>query len=177
MKDLVNRVRAGEPLGFDRLHRLCMALMVPLRSQLGPQDFEDRIHDVFLTVVHAIQEDKLREPEALPGFIRSVARLQHSTQIGFDVRHRRLSVPLRHWLASERRESPEDQAAKQERVAILQQLLGTLSERERQVLTRFYLKEESADQICAELSLTPTQFRLIKSRAKKKLEKIGAARA
>jgi DNA-directed RNA polymerase specialized sigma24 family protein len=33
------------------------------------------------------------------------------------------------------------------------------------VLTRFYLEEESAEEICQTMGLSETQFRLIKSRA------------
>jgi hypothetical protein len=34
------------------------------------------------------------------------------------------------------------------------------------VLSRFYLFEQPQEQICAEMNLTATQFRLLKSRAK-----------
>jgi len=42
----------------------------------------------------------------------------------------------------------------------------------RDILVRFYLKEQSQEQICREMSLTETQFRLRKSRAKEKFNKV-----
>jgi RNA polymerase sigma-70 factor (ECF subfamily) len=52
-------------------------------------------------------------------------------------------------------------------------VLRELSERDREILVRFYLKEEPQEQICREMSLTETQFRLLKSRAKAKFGEIG----
>jgi RNA polymerase sigma-70 factor (ECF subfamily) len=40
-------------------------------------------------------------------------------------------------------------------------------------LTRFYLKEQPQEQICREMDLSETQFRLLKSRAKAKFGEIG----
>ncbi len=39
-----------------------------------------------------------------------------------------------------------------------------------------YLREQKAEQICSELKLTQTQFRLIKSRAKARFGELGRAR-
>jgi hypothetical protein len=41
---------------------------------------------------------------------------------------------------------------------------------------RFYLQEQSPRQICRDLGLTPTQFRLTKSRAKARFTELGRAR-
>jgi RNA polymerase sigma-70 factor, ECF subfamily len=38
---------------------------------------------------------------------------------------------------------------------------------------RFYLNEEPQEQICREMALTETQFRLLKSRAKARFGEIG----
>jgi hypothetical protein len=43
-------------------------------------------------------------------------------------------------------------------------------------LTRFYLNEESAEEICDNMGLTDTQFRLIKSRAKARFGELGRRR-
>jgi RNA polymerase sigma-70 factor (ECF subfamily) len=48
-----------------------------------------------------------------------------------------------------------------------------LPARDKEILTRFYLREQSQEQICAEMSLTETQFRLLKSRAKARFGEIG----
>ena len=51
--------------------------------------------------------------------------------------------------------------------------LQVLSQRNRDILERFYLEEQRPEQICEEMDLTETQFRLLKSRAKSKFGEIG----
>ena len=44
-------------------------------------------------------------------------------------------------------------------------LLRTISPRDREILKRFYLDEQTEEQICGQMELTRSQFRLLKSRA------------
>ena len=46
------------------------------------------------------------------------------------------------------------------------QVLAALSARDREVLIRFYLHGQAAERIQADMGVTETEFRLIKSRAK-----------
>ena len=55
-------------------------------------------------------------------------------------------------------------------------VLNGLPQRDREVLVRFYLREQTADEICRDMGLTETQFRLIKSRAKARYGKLGQRR-
>jgi putative toxin-antitoxin system antitoxin component (TIGR02293 family) len=54
----------------------------------------------------------------------------------------------------------------EERKWLVEAALTRLEGQEQEVLMRFYLFEQSQDQICSEMGLTETQFRLLKSRAK-----------
>ena len=173
-EEVVEAVRAGQPEGLDQLYRVFCVLSGSLRRQIGFQDFEDRMHDIFLMVVDAIRVGRLREPGALPSYIHGIARLSTCSSIGLRVRRQRLAAPLRQWVEIRSDHfSPEAQLEHKQRVRIMRELLGTLSERDREVLTRFYLHEQTKDQICGEMGLSETQFRLIKSRAKQRLERIG----
>ena len=60
-----------------------------------------------------------------------------------------------------------------QRAELITRVLGELSPRDREILTRFYLREQSQDQICSEMDLTETQFRLLKSRAKARFGELG----
>lgn len=60
-----------------------------------------------------------------------------------------------------------------QRIGLIRQVLGELSERDREILTRFYIDEQSQDQICSQMGLTETQFRLLKSRAKARFGELG----
>ena len=55
-------------------------------------------------------------------------------------------------------------------------VLRSLPKRDREVLIRFYLQEQLPEQICQELGITETQFRLIKSRAKSRYGELGKRR-
>lgn len=173
--EVVNNVYQGSPDGLEQLYRVLRMLAGSLRRQWGCQDYEDRMHDAFLVVVQAIREGKLREPAALPSYILGIARLTLCSKIGVRARHERLYGSLRHWIVSRSgKMTPEDQLAEKERLQIMRSLLESLNEKERQILTRFYLHEQSKEQICREMDLTETQFRLAKSRAKQRLGRIGS---
>jgi DNA-directed RNA polymerase specialized sigma subunit len=60
-----------------------------------------------------------------------------------------------------------------QREALATKILKSISQRDRDVLTRFYLMEQSQEQICMDMNLTDTQFRLLKSRAKARFAELG----
>jgi RNA polymerase sigma-70 factor (ECF subfamily) len=74
---------------------------------------------------------------------------------------------------ADERSDPEKDAEQRQRVEIMEQVLHTISRRDREILTRFYLYEQSQEQICREMGLNDTQFRLLKSRAKQRFAEIG----
>ena len=51
--------------------------------------------------------------------------------------------------------------------------MRNVSARDREILTRFYLLNQSQEQICDEMGLNNTQFRLLKSRAKARFGELG----
>jgi DNA-directed RNA polymerase specialized sigma subunit len=53
-----------------------------------------------------------------------------------------------------------------ERRDLVRWTLAQLSEREREILSRFYMQEQTQQQICLEMGLTHTQYRLLKWRSK-----------
>lgn len=57
-------------------------------------------------------------------------------------------------------------ALAEEQKALMELVLRALSDRDREVLLRFYVREQHPDQICIEMGISETQLRLIKSRAK-----------
>ena len=56
------------------------------------------------------------------------------------------------------------------------QVLRTLSPRHRDILARFYLQEQGEKEICKEMGLSETQFRLLKNRAKQRFGELGRQR-
>ena len=51
--------------------------------------------------------------------------------------------------------------------------LEGLAPRYREILTRYYLREQTQDQICADMGLTETQFRLLRSHAEARFGELG----
>lgn len=143
----------------------------------GRQDVEDRLHDVFLVVIKAIQGGSLREPDRLAGFIRTVAQRSCAEYIDALMKSRSReqdseeSCELR-----DKQLSIEAKLFVEERASLMRDALAQLSARDRDILERFYLLEQSAEQICEDMALTETQFRLCKSRAKARLGEIGRKR-
>jgi len=174
-KDLVGRIQAGDDGGMEELYTLfAKGVRFFLCRQLGPQEMDDKVHDTFLIVVRAIQRGDLREPERLMGFVRTVARRQVAASIDLAAQRRRQMTELDARLpVPDKRPGPEEHFASRQKVEIMKDALRKISDRDREILVRFYLREQKQEQICREMGLTETQFRLLKSRAKARLGEIG----
>jgi RNA polymerase sigma-70 factor (ECF subfamily) len=173
--ELVERIKSGESGSMEELYQLfSKGIRFYLCRQLGPQELDDKVHDTFVVVVQAIRRGELREPERLMGFVRTIVRRQVAAHIDKVVHNRREQVELDSTVrVADTRENPEESAIFRQRTDLIQRVLGELPERDREILTRFYLDEQSQEQICEDMSLTETQFRLLKSRAKARFGELG----
>src|SRR5690242_16320804 len=172
---LVQQIKVGEDAGMEQLYKLfSRGIRYYLCRQLGPQELEDKVHDTFLIVVNAIRRGDLREPERLMGFVRTVVRRQVAAYIEHAVHMRREQADLETGISvADRKQNPEQEAMLRQKAELMKSALAALSQRDRDILVRFYLQEQPQEQICREMSLTETQFRLLKSRAKAKFGEIG----
>jgi RNA polymerase sigma-70 factor, ECF subfamily len=173
--DLVSRIKSGETSGMEDLYRLfARGIRFYLCRQLGVQELDDKVHDTFLIVVQAIRRGDLREPDRLMGFVRTIVRRQVAAHIDQVVHSRReelhLDVGVR---VVDSGRNPEQHMAFQQKVDFMEEILALLSERDAEILRRFYLYEEAQEEICREMDLSETQFRLLKSRAKQRFGELG----
>lgn len=170
---LANGVLRGEPSALEELY---LTLSTgPWRCMLLRRfgvDYEDAAHDLFLVVVKAVQRGDLREPDKLFSFAAVIAQRQfwaviraRISQNSYDV------VALR-----DRAPNPEERLINEQRGAFGRLMLCGLPKRQAELLTRFYLDEQPHSDICREMDLTHTQFRLLKSRAKRRLGDHGRNR-
>jgi len=171
---VVEQIRAGDPKGEELLYlNLVSGARLFLQRRLGTQDVEDRVHDLFVIVVAAIRRGDLREPERLMGFVRTVLNRQLSGEISRIVRTRENSISIESAAnLAAAGPSPEQQAYTLQKVELMKRVLRKMSEREFEVLTRFYLREQPPECIRSEMGLTETQFHLLKSRAKARLTRL-----
>jgi RNA polymerase sigma-70 factor, ECF subfamily len=176
--ELVERIRLSETDGMEELYLLfSRGIRFYLCRQLGPQELDDKVHDTFVVVVQAIRRGELREPSRLMGFVRTIVRRQVAAHIDKVVHNRRDQIDLESTVRLVAPEgNPEEKAIFSERTELINRVLGELSDRDREILTRFYLLEQSQDQICSEMTLSETQFRLLKSRAKARFGELGKKR-
>jgi RNA polymerase sigma-70 factor, ECF subfamily len=175
LEKLVNRIHLRETDGMAELYELfSSSIRFYLCRQLGPQEMNDKVHDTFVIVVEAIQLGELRDASRLMGFVRTIARRQVSVHIDKVVQTRRGQIDLDSTVRlADLRRNPEERAIFRQRSELLIRVLGELSNLDREILTRHYLKEESQHKICSEMALTETQFRLLKSRAKARFGELG----
>ena len=172
---LVERIRSGETDGMEELYTMFLkGIRFYLCRQLGNQELDDKIHDTFVVVVQAIRRGELREPERLMGFVRTIVRRQVAAHIDRAVQSRKDRIDVDTGLKIvDPMTNPEENAVFKQRLELINIVLSELDDRDREILTRFYLHEQSQAQICSEMNLSETQFRLLKSRAKLRFGELG----
>jgi RNA polymerase sigma-70 factor (ECF subfamily) len=176
--DLVARIQRNESAALEQLYGLfSRGIKFMIVRQLGRQDIDDRVHDTFVIVVQAIQRGELREPDRLMGFVRTIVRRQIANFIEKNYSRRRDELDIDSGVrVADRNISPEEAAIQTQNSQIMEEILRDCSRRDREILTRFYLLEQSQEQICSEMGLNDTQFRLLKSRAKQRFSDEGRRR-
>jgi RNA polymerase sigma-70 factor, ECF subfamily len=176
--EVVDRIRSGDPSGMEELYQVfSKGIRFFLYRQLGPRDLDDKLHDVFVIVAQAIQRGDLRDPNRLMGYVRTVMRRQVAGHIEDAIQERRNHADLEGTLIlADHHPDPERGAIERQNDQLAKRILHSIGKRDREVLVRFYLNEQSPKTICHEMGLTETQFRLIKSRAKARFGELGKRR-
>lgn len=173
---LVARIKNGDSAAMAELYTVfAKGIRYFLLRNLGPDDLDDKVHDCFLIVAQAIKNGDLREPERLMGYVRTVVKRQIAASIDVAVQQRRNRVEFEDTLfsMSDSREDPERSVMSRQRAEIARKVLDGISRRDRDILNRFYVMEQSQEQICADMGLSYNQFRLLKSRAKARFGELG----
>ena len=125
-------------------------------------------------MAQAIRRGELREPERLMGFVWTVVRRSLAGQIERTVNQRNQRIEVDGAArVLDRSPDPEWTAIGRQQQMMAYRLLNEVSERDREILVRFYLKEQTQEEICRDMALTDTQFRLLKSRAKARFAELG----
>ncbi|MFL6202451.1 MAG: RNA polymerase sigma factor [Thermoanaerobaculia bacterium] len=170
--DLVRRIRSGDPQAEEELIvRFGEGLTFLLRRWTrGHSDAEDLYQETFRLALEKIRRGEVRDPERLAGFLRSLAR----------------NLSIEHYRKAARRGEREEeidtaadtansdtgqlgQLLRKEKVSLVRRLLEELgSDRDRQILFRFYIAEEDKESIRSDLGLTAPEFNLVLFRARRR---------
>ena len=173
---LVNRIRNDDPAAMAELYAVfAKGVRYFLLRNLGPDDHDDKVHDCFVIVTQAIRNGDLREPARLMGYVRTVIKRQIAASIDVAVQRRRSRADFEGSLFAlpDGKGDPERNVITTQRTEIARKVLSEVSRRDRDILNRFYVLEQTQDQICAEMGLSYNQFRLLKSRAKARFGELG----
>lgn len=178
LADLAVRVQARDGVAVERLYAtVTPGLRLFLMTRVPTGQLDDCVHDTFLALLRFIQSGSVKNSKCLPGIIRTIA-----VRIASEHRRARLSelaaidatameARLADW-----RPDQEVGLQRRQRMELALATLASMPPRECEILRRFYLDEQSQEQICKEMGLTETQFRLLKYRAKARFGDMGRRR-
>jgi RNA polymerase sigma-70 factor (ECF subfamily) len=158
----------------DLCDRFSRSIRLFVIRRLGAGGADDIVQNVLLSVMTAIKEGQLRDPACLAGFVRTVTLHAIGAEIGNRLRHRTRMVDIAEpGLYLSDGLDPEILMQRRQRVELAGRILEGMPPRDGEILRRFYVNEEPQEQIIAEMRLTMTQFRLMKSRAKARFGEYG----
>ncbi len=163
--ELVRTITSGDDRGVEELYAILQSTVrANLSRYVSPQATEDGIHEVLIVVLEAIRRGALRDPARLMGFVKRVSQRHAVAQIRHAMfRRRRFAASITDAPAPD--DSPDSRLDRDQQLARVRKIMRVLNGRDREILERFYLREQPRAQICGEMRLTDTQFRLFKSRA------------
>ena len=172
---LVTQIRDNDPAGMESLYNLfSKGIRYYLCRNVGLQEIDDMVHDTIVIVVQAIRKGELREPERLMGYVRTVVRRQVANHIAASVQSRKGHLDLESGESViDPRIDPENDIITDERMILMQAVLREITGRDQEILRRFYVEEHAMEDICADLGINETQFRLLKWRAKQRFGELG----
>ena len=173
--ELANRIRRGEKLAeHDFIQRYSKGLFSFLRRKTGDDDLADDLHqDTFRIVLERLRTSGLENPAQLGGFIHATAK--NLVIAYFRKQARRKTEPD---YATVERTSHEgisqaDATQREEQAKMVRSLLTELrSERDRELLMRFYLCEEDKQSICDALELSDKHFNRVIFRARERFREL-----
>jgi len=179
---LVERVHAGErEAEAELVERFSHGLLLMLRRLAQNPALADDLHQETLAlVIGKIRRGEVREPERLAGFIRSTARNLFIADRRKEARYQPLDdgidaeSPVSAISSiSDHRAAALDRVLAEEETRQVRVLLGELRyERDRQLLIRFYLADDSKEEICQNLEIKPERFNQVLHRARERLREL-----
>jgi RNA polymerase sigma-70 factor, ECF subfamily len=168
---IIGLILSGDSRGEEILYSaLTKGLRYLAIRKVGYEQADECVHDTFIALMGKIKAGALREPAALLKYARVI--LERKIGLIYDERRRCASdVDFDTITATRCDEAPSSYQNLETamKAKLMKQALGSLQTREREILLRFYIQEQTQEQIRAEMNLTETQYRLLKSRSKQKL--------
>lgn len=173
---IAQRIADGDGSAEQELvERYSRPLLFMLRRRCGDPELANDIHqDVFRIVIERLRDNSIKDPARIAGFIQSTGR---NLLIGVIRRRQRRQTYADSdaiALASDEQSTNQVGEIIAEQTAVhIRTLLDELgSDRDRAILTRFYLKQEDKESICRGLELSDLHFNRVLYRAKKRFREL-----
>jgi RNA polymerase sigma-70 factor, ECF subfamily len=172
--ELVQRIQRGDPEAeaeFVRRYRRGVMVIVA-KAGRGRVPVEDLCQDVLVTAIEKVRARAVRDPERLSGFVAGLARMVvmdyvRKVQSRGAIEARMPPAPIGHAPAA------VNELLQQEQAAMVRAVLGELeSDRDREILFRFYLAEDDKERICRDLGLTAVHFNRVLFRARERFREL-----
>jgi len=172
--DLVHRIRHGDDQAETELvKRYTRGLRFLLhRRTRDPQAAEDLLQETWAIALKKLRNDGLHEPGRLVGYLRGIASnlaLNENRRL----QRQKTTVDSRIIeLIPDDSFNPFRQVSRAEVCRQVHQLLEELEvDRDREILTRFYVHEEDKESICGQLGLDRVHFNRVIYRARQRFRK------
>ncbi len=167
--NLVRRIVAGDQQAeVELVEHYSRGVMFIIRRELGGASVADDLYqETFRIALEKIRRGDLCEPEKLSGFMCGIARNLVIDYFRRGAREESLSeiekvAPLAHPAPNQ-----FDELLLKEKAALVRQVITELpTDRDRQILFRFYIAEEEKERICSDLGLTGLHFNRVLFRAR-----------
>jgi RNA polymerase sigma-70 factor (ECF subfamily) len=182
LQRIVGRIADGDRSAEgDLVNRFQRGITLLARQHARPN--EHRIPDVVQTVlINAIERLRggtLRDATALPAYLRTcvinevTAMYRAKSTTSSDA----MSAADARQLELSTTDTPESRAAQAQTLRNVLRAIDSLAvPRDRELLIRFYVREESRDDICSALGIDESHFRRVLFRARERLQDLlGAA--
>jgi RNA polymerase sigma-70 factor (ECF subfamily) len=169
--DIVERIRRGDSGAETELwDRYCRGLLFLLRRRTRDPDLaQDLRQETFRIALEKLRKGGLNDPEKLAAYLRGIAvnlvsgdwrkRARQNTSADTEVVEQ----------TADTGSNVADSITRAETGALVRKLIDELGvERDREMLLRFYIREEDKDSICTELAITPLHFNRVLFRAKQR---------
>ena len=172
--ELVRRICAGDAGAESELvSRYCRGVTILIRrASRDASAVDDLYQQTFQIALEKIRRGDLREPERLSGFICSLARNLVIDHFRRAAAHR-FPGPVEGSRAADPAPGPLDSLLRVEKASIVRRVLAELpSERDREILFRFYIAEDEKDSICRDLGLASLHFNRVLFRARERYREL-----
>lgn len=171
---LVHRIQRGDPEAeaeFVARYRRGVMVIVA-KAGRGRVPVEDLCQDVLAIAIEKVRARAIRDPGRLSGFVAGLARIMVMDYIRKE--QSRGAIEARMPPAPSMR-APDalKTLLQQEQAAMVRSVLDELeSDRDREILFRFYLAEDDKERICRDLGLTAIHFNRVLFRARERFREL-----